>query len=85
MRRAVLAAAMATAASLPCAAQPRFDFDRTPGLLSTQVVPLRYSIRLDVDPEREPFAGRAAIELDVRAPVPAIVLHARDLEPTAPC
>ena len=69
--------------SAPCvqqaAAQPRFDFDTAPGNLPKTVVPLRYALSLDLDPARDGFTGRADIVIDVRQPVRAVVLHARDL------
>jgi len=69
MRHISLASILAAALLAPCAAQPRFDFDRTPGLLSKQVLPVRYRLTLDVDPARATFTGQASIEVDVRAPV----------------
>jgi len=82
MRHISLASILAAALLAPCAAQPRFDFDRTPGLLSKQVLPVRYRLTLDVDPARATFTGQASIEVDVRAPVAEIVLHAKDLTPS---
>ncbi len=61
-------------------AQPRFDFDATPGVLTKQVVPSRYRIQLDLDPSRDTFTGTAAITVKVRKPVDAIVLHAFELQ-----
>ena len=61
------------------AAQARFTFDTTPGNLPKTVVPVRYMLALDLDPARDDFTGRADVVIDVRKPVPAVVLHARDL------
>jgi aminopeptidase N len=72
----LLACGAARAAGL----QARFDFDATPGLLSKQVVPVRYALELDVDPARDAFSGTVRIALRVRTPVPAIVLHAHGLQ-----
>jgi len=67
----------------PCAqdaaAQARFDFDTTPGNLLKTVVPVRYGLRLDLDPARDGFTGRAEIVIDVRQPIQAVVLHAHQL------
>lgn len=74
-----------SAVALLCAtaalAQPRFDFDRTPGTLPKTVLPSRYTITLDLDPAAERFSGRAAIDLRLRRAVPEIVLHAYKLQP----
>jgi len=60
-------------------AQGRFRFDTTPGYLGKQVVPSHYALRLDLDPALDRFGGQADITLRVRAPRPAIELHAFDL------
>ena len=73
-------ALLATADTQPATASGRFDFDTTPGNLPKSVVPLRHALRLDVDPARDDFTGEAQIDIEVREPVGAIVLHARDLE-----
>lgn len=75
---AVLLAAMGLAG--PAAqAQPRFSFDTTPGHLSKQVVPLRYTLALDLAPDRTEFTGKVGIAVRVRQAVPAIELHAFEL------
>lgn len=61
------------------AAQPRFDFDQTPGLLSKQVRPSHYALQLALDPDAERFSGEVLISVDVRQPVPHILLHAHEL------
>jgi aminopeptidase N len=61
-------------------AQPRFDFDATPGRLSKDVVPSHHALELTLDPARDHFAGRVAIAVQVRRPVEAIVVHAHELE-----
>ena len=60
-------------------AQPRFSFDTTPGHLSKLVVPLRYSLALDLAPERIEFTGKVGIAVRVRQAVPSIELHAFEL------
>ncbi|MBS0447945.1 MAG: M1 family metallopeptidase [Proteobacteria bacterium] len=60
--------------------QARYRFDATPGFLPKTVVPARYALHFDLDPARDDFTGRAAIELRVRERVDAIVLHAKRLE-----
>jgi aminopeptidase N len=61
------------------AAQGRFDFNTAPGNLPKTVVPVRYGLALDVDPERDGFTGRADIVIDVRQAVKAVMLHAHNL------
>jgi aminopeptidase N len=79
LRSAALALAGLTVA-WAAAAQPRFDFDATPGRLPKEVVPSRYALTLVLDPQAPTFGGEVAITLQVRRPVAAIVLHARDLK-----
>ncbi len=64
----------------PVAAQARFDFEATPGLLPKDVVPAHYALTLDLDPQRDGFSGQAIITVQVRKPVPAVVLHAHELQ-----
>lgn len=61
-------------------APARFDFDRTPGRLPKEVLPTRVALTLTLDPESPRFSGEATLTLRVRQPVPAIVLHAHELE-----
>ncbi|MBX3606199.1 MAG: M1 family metallopeptidase [Piscinibacter sp.] len=61
-------------------AQERFRFDATPGRLSKDVMPVRYRLAFEVDPERDTFDGHAEIELRVRRPADAIELHAHELQ-----
>ncbi|HEX6703829.1 MAG TPA: M1 family metallopeptidase [Albitalea sp.] len=77
-RIAALFAAVAMA-SAAAHAQPRYQFDTTPGHLSKQVVPSHYRLTLDLDPARDAFDGRVAISVRVRRSVPAIELHAHEL------
>jgi len=76
-----LLALLAVAGAGPTWAQARFDFDRTPGRLSKQVVPSHYALTLDLDPARDTFNGEVVVTLRVREPVAAIELHAEKLEP----
>ncbi|MGB2818661.1 MAG: M1 family metallopeptidase [Burkholderiaceae bacterium] len=76
---------MATLALLclaPVAHAARFNFDSTPGRLPKDVVPTHYTLRFELDPDRETFTGRTEIELDVRRPTSAIVLNANELDAT---
>jgi aminopeptidase N len=77
------ALALLTCFVAPCVqhveAQARFDFDTAPGNLPKAVVPLRYTLALDLDPARDDFTGRADVVIDVRQQVRGVVLHARDL------
>lgn len=68
---------------LAAMAQPRFSLDATPTALPKSALPSRVALDLDVDPARDEFTGHARIEITVRAAMPAIVLHARDLTATA--
>ncbi|MGC4078826.1 MAG: M1 family metallopeptidase [Rubrivivax sp.] len=77
VRSGIAAAALTAAAAV---AQPRFDFDRTPGTLPKTVLPSRYAITLDLDPAAERFSGQGTITLRLRRTVPAIVLHAHTLQ-----
>ena len=77
---ALFGASLVVASAVP--AQTRFQFDTTPGYLSKQVLPVRYVLRLDLDPAKETFSGRAEIALRVRQPVPAIEVHAFELSAT---
>ncbi len=61
----------------PDAALARLD--AAAGVLSKSVLPLKVTAHLDVDPDRDDFAGSARYELRVRRPVRSITLHARDL------
>jgi len=63
-------------------AQGRFQFDTTPGHLSKQVVPSRYALTLDLDPDRDGFSGQARIAVRVRTETPAIEVHAFELSAT---
>lgn len=60
-------------------AQGRFQFDTTPGHLSKQVVPSAYALMLDLDPDKDGFAGQARIAVRVRSQTPAIEVHAFEL------
>ncbi len=53
--------------------------DRLPG----DVVPLSYSLELTVDPKAERFSGRAQILVEVKAPTPVVLLHAKQLQISA--
>lgn len=74
-----LAALALTGAAL-AQAQPRFDFDTTPGQLSKQVVPSRYALTLDLDPARDDFSGQVAITVKVKKPAAYVELSAHELK-----
>lgn len=61
------------------AAQPRFDFRQTPGLLSKDVVPRHYALQFVLDPAAPQFEGEASITLDLARPQTRLTLHARQL------
>ncbi len=82
MTQRLLSTAWLLAAALlagPAPAQPRYSFDTTPGHLSKQVVPSRYTLALDLDPARADFTGTSDITVRVRQAVPHIELHAFEL------
>jgi aminopeptidase N len=59
-------------------AEPRFSFETTPGKLPKDVVPSHYALR--VEPGTDRFDGEVRIDIEVRRPVPAIVLNAAELD-----
>jgi len=73
-------AALALTGAASVQAQPRFNFEATPGHLSKQVVPSRYALALDLDPALDNFSGQVAITVKVAQPAPAIELHANELK-----
>lgn len=74
------ASALALTLPLAAIAQPRFALHSTPTLLPTTVLPRHVRLELDLDPARGRFGGDVTHEVEVREPVPAIVLHAVQLE-----
>ena len=66
-----------TAASLLAAPDP--SWDTIPGDLPKQVVPQNYTISIQPDIQSKTFKGTESIDLEVRTPVPAVVLNARKL------
>jgi aminopeptidase N len=60
-------------------AQPRFHFDRTPGLLPKAVQAPHQALTLDLDPERDHFDGESTLTLSLRQPQPDLLLHAHQL------
>ena len=73
-------AALALTGAASVQAQPRFNFEATPGHLSKQVVPSRYALTLDLDPALDNFSGQVAITVKVAQAAPAIELHANELK-----
>ena len=61
-------------------AQERFAFDSTPGLLSKDVRPSHYQLRLNVDPAATQFSGEVNIRIRVRKPSDSLRLHAQNLQ-----
>ena len=54
-----------------------------PGLrLPDDVTPLRYELRLELDPDRDTFRGQVAIRLRVERPIERMWIHADELEIT---
>ncbi len=73
-RTVLLLAALGTLAAVPAWAQP------ATGRLPRHVEPLRYDVRLTVDPAVETFAGTADIAVRLREATDTIELNARALE-----
>lgn len=73
-------AAVALTGAAAAQAQTRFNFDTTPGHLSKQVVPSRYALTLNLDPDRDDFTGQVAISVKVREATASIELHAHELK-----
>jgi aminopeptidase N len=61
-------------------AQPRFDLKTTQTHLPKTVLPSHARLTLDLDPAADTFSGRVRIKVRALQVVPAIVLHARDLQ-----
>ena len=51
------------------------------GRLTREVRPREYRLRLDVDPNRDSFAGHVDIDLELSAATSEFVLHGRDVTP----
>ena len=51
------------------------------GRLTREVRPREYRLRLDVDPNRDGFAGHVDIDLELSAATSEFVLHGRDVTP----
>ena len=78
MRRVtLLAATCLTAAVLAGAAraEPRFDFDKTPGQLPKSVVPESYHIDIVPDLQKLTLGGHETVEITVRQPGDSITLN----------
>jgi aminopeptidase N len=83
MRRVtLLAATTLTALSLAAAAraEPKFDFDRTPGKLPKTVVPESYTIDIVPDLQKLTLSGHETIELTVREPSTSMTLNQAGLK-----
>jgi len=63
-------------------AEKPFSWENTPGKLPKNIVPLRYTLRIEPDMEKARFEGSESVTLDVRQPVRQIVLHSVGLEIT---
>ena len=63
-------------------AEGPFDFESTPGKLPKDVVPKRYTVRVEPEIEAATFRGRETIEIEVRRPVRQLVLNTNELEIT---
>ncbi len=77
---AAAAVCMPAAAAAPAAAQPRFDLRSTETRLAKTVLPSHVRLSLDVDPALPTFSGVVSISVRVLKTVPAVVLHAKNLQ-----
>ena len=75
--------ALCVLASSAAHGQARFDLTTTATSLPKTALPSRVQLRLDLDPAQPTFGGDVTITLRVGESVPAIVLHARDLQADA--
>jgi aminopeptidase N len=79
-RAASLLAAVALTGAAAIQAQPRFNFDTTPGALSKQVVPSLYALTLNLDPAHDEFTGQVTSSVKLRQGAAFIDLHAHELK-----
>jgi len=66
--------------SLALRAEEPFSWEKTPGRLPKNIVPLRYDVRLEPDIEKATFTGSQTVSFEVRQPAQEIVLHSVGLE-----
>jgi alanyl aminopeptidase len=78
-QRPPLVSTTASASTVPL---PPIPATRDDGRLPPLARPLRYAIRLDVDPRMDTFAGTVDIMVDLPEETPHVVLHARGLTVT---
>ena len=65
----------------PIVVDARADVPDVPGLrLPAGVTPLAYDVRLELDPDRDTFAGRVVMRVKLDVPASKIWLHADELE-----
>jgi aminopeptidase N len=78
MSRFLLIAALILARS--AFAEDPFSFEKTPGRLPKEVVPLHYAIRLEPNAEQARFDGSVQIEIDARKAAKELVLNSLGLK-----
>jgi aminopeptidase N len=61
-------------------AEEPFRFERTPGKLPKQIVPINYAIRIVPNLDKRAFTGTETVKLNVREPVREIVLNALEID-----
>lgn len=66
--------------SLVVAVEKPFNFNETPGKLPKEVVPTEYVIRIVPNLDNFTFAGSESVKLNVRSPVPQLVLNGLELK-----
>src|SRR5436189_981057 len=74
-----LLATVLASLTLAASAEPRFSFEATPGQLPKEIVPQRYAITIEPNPEKATLNGSERIAIEVRKPVRQIVLHSLGL------
>ena len=67
---------------LRISAEEPYSFEKAPGRLPKDVVPLHYAIRLDADIEKAVFQGEVQIEVEARNAAKEIILNSLELKIT---
>src|SRR5688500_11181901 len=65
--------------ALSAFAEEPFSFEKTPGRLPKDVVPLHYAIRIEPNAEQATFAGEVQIDVEARKPARELVLNSLGL------
>src|SRR5688572_7854886 len=79
MSRFLLISACTFSLVLSAFAEEPFSFEKTPGRLPKDVVPLHYAIRIEPNAEQATFAGEVQIDVEARKPARELVLNSLGL------